>query len=160
MKKQAKNTAPGAQCVADHTIHLAVSAGFWIWRLMSRSKQFLQMDSQKQRNVQHSMVNDVSPQGHADPLASEPHVFQMDGKVITIPVGRQGHKGILPSRRHNGRWAVRNMLWVRRNLDCEQVPMPSSDLAAALLRLPFRGPAGVAKRLLSQPNTPLLDPKK
>jgi hypothetical protein len=37
-----------------------------------------------------------------------------------------------------GRWAVRSMLWVRKDIKCEHVIVPSADLTVALLRLPGR----------------------
>jgi hypothetical protein len=57
----------------------------------------------------------------------------MNGKVITSPMGHQGWTAILPSERHEGRWAVRSMLWVRRAIQFKQVSAPSADLTVALL---------------------------
>ncbi|KAM3537420.1 hypothetical protein ARSEF1564_009660 [Beauveria bassiana] len=37
-----------------------------------------------------------------------------------------------------GRWAIRSMLWVRRDLDVEQVAIESSDLTAVMITLPGR----------------------
>jgi hypothetical protein len=37
-----------------------------------------------------------------------------------------------------GRWAVRSTLWVNKDVDAEQVPMPSPHMTAAILRLPDR----------------------
>lgn len=45
---------------------------------------------------------------------------------------------IMPNERHTGRWAGRSMLWVRRDIECEQVVVPSEDLTAVLLRLSNR----------------------
>lgn len=45
-----------------------------------------------------------------------------------------------PSQRE-ARWKVggaKPMLWVRRDIECEQVSVPSADLTVALLRLPDR----------------------
>jgi hypothetical protein len=103
---------------------------------MSRSLRFLQLNVQKRRNVQHSVMNDVSLKEYAALVISEPYVLEMDGKVTTSPMGHQGWMAILPSKRHDGRWAVRSMLWVRKDVECEQVDVPSADLTVALLRLP------------------------
>ena len=105
---------------------------------MSRLMRFLQLNVQKQRNVQHSMMNDVSLKEYAALMVSEPHVFEMDGKLTTSPMGQQGWTAILPSERHHGRWAIRSMLWVRRDIECEQIEVPSADLTVALLRLQDR----------------------
>jgi hypothetical protein len=88
--------------------------------------------------VQHSVMNDVNLKEYAALVISEPHVVEMNGKVITSPIGHQGWTAILPSERHEGRWAVRSMLWVRRDIEFEQVSAPSADLTVALLRLPDR----------------------
>jgi hypothetical protein len=37
-----------------------------------------------------------------------------------------------------GRWAIRSMLWVNRDVEAEQVPIGSPDMTAAILRLPDR----------------------
>lgn len=105
---------------------------------MFRLMRFLQLNVQKQRNVQHSMMNDMSLKEYAALMVTEPHVLEMDGKLTTSPMGHQGWTAILPSERHDGRWAIRSMLWVRRDIECEQVAVPSADLTVALLRLPDR----------------------
>jgi hypothetical protein len=124
-----------AVCSGPHDSS-AASVGFSIRRLMSRSLRFLQLNVQKRRNVQHSVMNDVNLKEYAALVLSEPYVFEMDGKVTTSPIGHQDRMAILPSKRHFGRWAVRSMLWVRRDIDCEQMNMPSADLTVALLQLP------------------------
>jgi hypothetical protein len=134
----ARQTVPSAQCAADHTIRLAASVGFSIQRLMSRSMKFLQLNLQKQRNVQHSVMNDASLKEHAALIISEPYVIEMEGKVRTSPRGHQSWTAILPSERHSLRWAVRSILWVRKDMECEQVSVPSADLTVVLLRLPDR----------------------
>jgi hypothetical protein len=83
-------------------------------------------------------MNDTDLKEYTALVMSEPYVLEMDGKVITSPMGHQGWMAILTSKRHDGRWAVRSMLWVRRDIECEQVDVPSADLTVALLRLPDR----------------------
>lgn len=51
-------------------------------------------------------------------------------------MGHQGWTAILPRERHNGRWVVRSILWVRKDIECEQAIVPSVDLTVTLLRLP------------------------
>jgi hypothetical protein len=105
---------------------------------MSKPMQILQLNMQKRREVQHSVMNDASLKEYTALIVSEPYVFEMDGKVRTSPMGHQGWTAILPSERHDGQWAVRSMLWVRKDIECEQVRVPSADLTVALLRLPDR----------------------
>jgi len=107
---------------------------------MSRSLRSLQLNVQKRRNVQHSMTKE-----YAALVISEPYVLEMDGKATTSPMGHQGWMAIFPSKRHDRRWAVRSMLWVRIYIGCERVDVPSADFTVALLRLPDRSvlPASV-----------------
>jgi hypothetical protein len=100
---------------------------------MCKPMQILQLNMQKRREVQHSVMNDSDLKEYTALAISEPYVFEMDGKVRTSPVGHQGWTAILPSQRHDGRWAVRSMLWVRKDIECEQVNVPSADLTVVLL---------------------------
>jgi hypothetical protein len=45
---------------------------------------------------------------------------------------------MVPSAWREGRWAIRSMLWVRKDVEAEQVPIESPDLTAAVIRLPER----------------------
>ena len=105
---------------------------------MFKQMQILQLNMQKRREVQHSVMNDSNLEEYTALAISEPYVFEMDGKVRTSPMGHQTWTAILPSQRHDGRWAVRNMLWVRKDIECEQMVVPSADLTVVLLRLPDR----------------------
>jgi hypothetical protein len=70
---------------------------------MSRSLRFMQLNVQKRRNVQHSVMNDVTLKEYTALVISELYVLEMDGKVTTSPMGHQGWMAILPSKRHDGR---------------------------------------------------------
>lgn len=98
--------------------------------------QVLQLNMQKRREVQHSVMNDERLGGYAALLVSELYVFELEGKVRTSLMGHHCWTAILPSERHSGRWPVRSMLWVRNDIECEQVSVPSADLTVVLLRLP------------------------
>jgi hypothetical protein len=52
----------------------------------SRSLRFLQLNVQKRRNVEHSMMNDVNLKEYAALVTSEPYSLEMDGKVTTSPM--------------------------------------------------------------------------
>jgi len=43
-----------------------------------------------------------------------------------------------PTAHHEGRWVMRSMLWIRKDIEAEQVPLQCADLTAALLRFPDR----------------------
>lgn len=116
----------------------AASVGLSPRGVMSKQIQILQLNMQKRRGVQHGVMNDASLEGYTALAISEPYIFEMDGKVRTSPMGSQSWTAILPSQSHDARWAVRSMLWVRKDIECEQVYVPSADLTVALLRLPDR----------------------
>jgi hypothetical protein len=44
------------------------------------------------------VINDVSLKDYAALVISEPHVFEMNGKVTTSPMGHQGCMAIFPGR--------------------------------------------------------------
>lgn len=84
------------------------------------------------------MMNDVTLKDHAAVVVSEPYVVEMKGKILTSPREHQGWTAILSSERHDGRWAMRSMLWVRMDIEYEQVRVLSADLTVVVLRLPDR----------------------
>jgi hypothetical protein len=97
-----------------------------------------QLNVQKQRAVQHSVMND-SDLAECTALAlSEPYCFRKDEEVMTVPLGHATWTKTILTNRHEGRWAIRNMLWIWKDVECEQVAVPSADMTAALLRLPDR----------------------
>ena len=57
-------------------------------RVMCKSMQVLQLNMQKRREVQHSVMNDERLGGYTALVVSEPYVFEMEGRVRTSPMGR------------------------------------------------------------------------
>lgn len=45
---------------------------------------------------------------------------------------------MITTQTHDAQWPVRSMLWIRRDIEAEQIPVPSADLTGAVLRLPDR----------------------
>ena len=45
---------------------------------------------------------------------------------------------MVPPARSEGRWPIRSMLWVNKEVEAEQVPIDSPDITAAIVRLPER----------------------
>ncbi|KAI7705111.1 hypothetical protein KC353_g13078 [Hortaea werneckii] len=133
-----KQRTPGVPYATAPTNRPAVSVVSSTQQPMCKPMQFLQLNMQKRREVQHSVMNDLSLKDYTALAISEPYVFEMDGKVRTSPMGHPRWTAILPSQRHDGRRAVRSMLWVRRDIECEQVNVPSADITVVLLRLPDR----------------------
>ena len=69
---------------------------------------------------------------------SEPCARIIDGTLVTAPMGHPNWIKIVPTVQRMERWAVRSMLWIRKDIEAEQVPIQSLDLTAAVLRLPDR----------------------
>lgn len=100
--------------------------------------QILQLNMQKRREVQHSVINDASPKEYAALAVSEPYIFDMGGVVRTSPMALRSWTAVPPSIRHNGRWAVRSILRAHKDIEREQMNVPLADLTEVLLRLPDR----------------------
>jgi hypothetical protein len=45
---------------------------------------------------------------------------------------------MIPTAVHDGRWPIRSMLWIRKDLEARQISVDSADITAAVLRLPGR----------------------
>ncbi|KJZ68272.1 hypothetical protein HIM_12337 [Hirsutella minnesotensis 3608] len=84
-------------------------------------------------------MNDEDLKDYRVLAVSEPYARQIDGKVVTSPMMHSNWTRILPTHTSDGPWPIRSMLWVRNNIEVEQIPVPSADLTAAVLRLPGRG---------------------
>jgi exonuclease III len=69
---------------------------------------------------------------------TEPYVKKQGDRLITMPTGHANWTKMIPTIQEESRWAVRSMLWVRKDLEAEQVGIQSSDLTAVVLRLPDR----------------------
>jgi len=70
---------------------------------------------------------------------SEPYARTMDESVVTVPTGHHNWTKLIPTTtRRDTVWPIRSMLWVRSDLEAEQIPVPSADLTAAKIRLPDR----------------------
>jgi hypothetical protein len=63
------------------------------------------------------VMNHVSLKEYAALVISKPHILEMNGKATTSPMRHQGWMATFPNKRHDGRWAVQSMLWVRRDID-------------------------------------------
>ncbi|OAQ59776.1 transposon I factor [Purpureocillium lilacinum] len=69
---------------------------------------------------------------------SEPYARTVDGRVTTSPMGHRNWTKMVPTSTHNAPWPIRSLLWVRSDIEAEQMPIESADLTAAVLRLPAR----------------------
>jgi endonuclease/exonuclease/phosphatase family metal-dependent hydrolase len=105
---------------------------------MHKTFQILQLNVRKQREVQHSLMNDEQLKNCGVLAISEPYARIIDGTLVTVPMGHLNWIKMVPTVQRGERWAFRSMLWIRKDIEAEQVPMQSSDFTAAVLRLPDR----------------------
>ena len=105
---------------------------------MSRTLRILQLNVRKQQMVQHSLMNDPSLRDFGVLAISEPYARTIENTVVTVPTSHANWTKMVPSVQRQGRWAFRSMLWIRKDIEAEQVPVQSSDLTAVVLRLPDR----------------------
>ncbi|KJZ70171.1 hypothetical protein HIM_10431 [Hirsutella minnesotensis 3608] len=97
-----------------------------------------QLNVRKRDPVQQSLMNDEDFKDYGVLAISEPYARMIDGKVVTSPMMHSNWTRILPTHTSDGPWPIRSMLWVRHDMEVVQMPIPSADLTAAVLRLPGR----------------------
>ena len=105
---------------------------------MSVTLNILQLNVRKQSMVQQSLLNDKELQHFSVLAISEPHVWKQDETLVTVPTGHVNWTKMVPTTQHKGRWPVRSMLWVRKDIDAEQIAIQSADITAVVIRLPVR----------------------
>ena len=105
---------------------------------MSNTLQVLQLNVRKQGTVQQSLMNDPQLKDFAILAISEPHIRMIDNTLVTTPLGHANWSKMIPTTRSEGRWAVRSMLWIRKDIEAEQLAIESADLTAVILGLPDR----------------------
>ena len=116
----------------------AGTAECFILLVMNRAFQVLQLNARKQYTVQHSLMNDPQLKDFGVLAISEPYAWTIDNTVVTVPMGHPNWTKMIPTAQNRERWAFRSMLWIRKDIEAEQVPVESPDLTAAVLRLPDR----------------------
>lgn len=109
-----------------------------ILAVMSREFRAVQLNVRRQATVHESLMNDKHMQDVAILAIQEPQARSREGRLWTVPMTHHAWTKMVPPVRHEGRWAIRSMLWVKKELEAEQVAMPSPDVTAALVRLTDR----------------------
>lgn len=105
---------------------------------MNKTLSILQLNVGKREPVQQSLMNDETLKDYGVLAVSEPYARLVDDMVVTSPMWHSNWTKMIPTQRHETLWPIRSMLWVRRDIEAEQMPVPSADLTAAVLRLPER----------------------
>jgi hypothetical protein len=122
----------------DLTNRITETAGRSILLLMYKTLKIFQLNLRKQREVQQSVMNDDQLQDFGILALSEPYAFLREDRVITVPLAHTHWTKMIPTSQREGRWPIRSMLWIRKDLNGEQVPIRSPDITAVLLHLTDR----------------------
>ncbi|KAJ3453213.1 hypothetical protein MRS44_018868 [Fusarium solani] len=136
-----RNDAASARrrAIDTETARRSSQSAFSVEGHTSRSAEtILQLNVRKRDVVQLSMMNDRDLQDYAVLAVAEPYALNIDGTLMTTPNHHRNWTRFVPSKRHETQWPIRSMLWIRSDLETEQVPIPSADLTGAILRWPDR----------------------
>ena len=124
--------------VEDHMNRLAKTVVYASYNLMHKSLRVLQLNVGKRDTIQQSLMNDNEIRDYGVIAISEPYARMIENTMITSPMGHSYWTKMIPTERHEGRWPIRSMLWIRSDIEAEQIPVASPDLTAAILKLPDR----------------------
>ena len=105
---------------------------------MTRTFRMIQLNVRKQGEILDSLMNDEGIQDVAVVAIQEPHARRIRGRLLTTPMGHHKWTKLVPSAWREGRWPIRSMLWVNKEVEAEQVRIESPDITAAVVRLPDR----------------------
>lgn len=126
---------PSVSYVVGHTNCSVGNAECSILLTMSRTLRMLQLNARKQQMVQHSLMNDAQLRDFSVLAISEPYSRTINNTAVTVPTGHANWTKIVPSEQRQGILAFRSMLWIRRDIEAEQVTVQSPDVTVAVLRL-------------------------
>ncbi|KAJ3487744.1 hypothetical protein NLG97_g6342 [Lecanicillium saksenae] len=134
-----KRASDAARFLREEYFYAAEAAGGFTHLTMSKPLRVIQLNVHKGDAAHHSLMNDEDTQDAAVILIQEPRAWKAKEQLFTAPMVHHKWTRVVPSiTRDAGRWPIRSMLWVRKDLEAEQVPIESPDLTAVLVRLPDR----------------------
>jgi exonuclease III len=114
---------------------LAEPVGYYTHRNMSKTFRIAQLNVRKQGEVHDSLMNDEEMQDATVTAIQEPHARRIQGRLLTTPMLHHKWTKMVPSTWRKGRWPIRSMLWVNKEVEAEQVRIESPDMTAAIIRL-------------------------
>ncbi|GKU15961.1 unnamed protein product, partial [Fusarium langsethiae] len=123
---------------AAPTSHTAETAGSSIHHSMNNVFRLFQLNVRKQGPAHDSLMNDKDIQDATVLAIQEPQARRIQGRLLTTPMGHHKWVKMVPTTEREGRWVIRSMLWVSKEVEAEQVPIDSPDVTAAVVRLPDR----------------------
>lgn len=88
---------------------------------MSRRFQIVQLNMMKQGEVHKSLINNKAICNATILAIQEPQARIIQGRLLTTPIGHQGWTKMVPLTCREGRWAIRSMLWVNKDVEAEQI---------------------------------------
>ena len=106
---------------------------------MSRRLRLIQLNIRKQDVVLESLMNDEEIQDATVLAIQEPWARQtVGGHLRTIPMNHHKWTKMVPSIWKEGRWPIKSMLWINKDIEAEQVAIQSAEMTAATIWLPER----------------------
>ena len=105
---------------------------------MNKPFRVIQLNVKKQGTIHDSLMNDEELQDAAVIMIQEPQARNIRGRLLTTPMTHHKWTKMTPSTWSEGRWAIRSMLWVNKDLEAEQLPTGSPDLTAAIFQAEHR----------------------
>ena len=120
------------------TNRLAETVGYYTHLSMSRTFRLIQLNVRKQSVVLDGLMNDEQIQDATVLAIQEPWAKRTKERLLTTPMYHHQWTKMVPSTWREGRWPIRSILWIHKDVDAEQVAIPSPDMTAAIIRLPER----------------------
>ena len=103
---------------------------------MNRTLRIVQLNVRKQGEVHESFMHDEAVRDATVLAIQEPQGRLIQGQLLTVPMSHHKWVKMVPSMcEEEGRWAIRSMPWVNKEVEAEQ---ESADIIAAVIRLAER----------------------
>ena len=101
--------------------HLARTAEYSTQIAMSSKLYILQLNVGKRSMIQQSLLNDEDIKDFGVLAISEPYVWKINNTLVTVPAGHVNWMKIYPTVQKDKRWPIRNMLWIHKDIEAEQI---------------------------------------